>query len=178
MLFFEMKKLKLNFPLKAISLNHAVKSRVVTNGKKKFVQRYKSPEYKNFQTQINKHLATKRKEINQFLQGFDHKAQVFKITLIHFLPDLFVKSGDRKGLVSNKSIDLSNSSKVVEDCVFAILQAQNRFVDDRSVVELHTQKKLAQSHQISFEISTINKDEWIRGESAVTLPIIQGENTH
>lgn len=142
--------LLLSFPLRAISLNHADKNRIIYSGGRASVIRYKTKEAKLFAAKVQDLMRVSEKEIELFAKRFNPKEHELEINIVHVLPNMYVKAGGNKGQISSKSLDLSNTTKPLEDAVFENLRRYNPTIDDCMVAQLTCAKRYGPEYHIDF----------------------------
>ena len=129
--------------IKPISLNHSTK--ITTRGK--FASKYKTDSYKQLESAINLQMRKYKNELNKFNNKYSETKHYLVAEYRYYYP-ILIKAGNR---ISKKSGDTSNNIKVIEDCVFKHLMA-----DDSQVISLQATK--IHSNDIRTEITLELKD--------------------
>jgi Holliday junction resolvase RusA-like endonuclease len=125
--------------IKPITLNHCHK--ITTKGK--FPTKYKTQEYTEFESKINSQLNAQKKELSKLNKAYDFQKHALSISYVFYYDILTTK-----GLISQKSMDLDNVGKPINDVIFKHLD-----MDDSQIIDITLSKR----HSIINQIKVIIK---------------------
>ena len=114
-----------------ITLNHAIQYRSAG----KFIQAYKSKEYKHMIDLVDAQMldAKNKIQVDNFNKHYDKEVHYLRCTYRFYYPIL-----TKKGLISMKSKDVSNTIKPIEDAVFKHLVSDDSQIISTNVEKIHS----------------------------------------
>lgn len=138
-------KLTLNLhEIKPLNLNHCYTISSI-GGK---IRRFPSSNYKKYESQVNLLLRQYKNEINKFNNYYNPDLHYLVADYNFFYPILTKK--EKK--ISQKSTDLSNSIKALEDIIFKSFTADDSAVCSLNINKIHSENIRA---EITFYIKDI-----------------------
>lgn len=101
----------------------------------------KTPEYHKFERKIDKAMLAWAGDIQKFFVNFDDKKHALACEILIYVPDrdLFVQTGERKGRLSKRRLDVANAEKALVDAVF-----YNLPIDDYIIIDNRQYQKLSE----------------------------------
>jgi Holliday junction resolvase RusA-like endonuclease len=125
-LFFELPDIK------PMTLNHAY---TISARPGMGVRRFPSKEYKQLESKINLLIRKYKNDIAKFNKKYIPEKHYLCAEYRFYMPILTKKEGK----VSQRSVDLSNSVKVIEDIIFKSLNADDCAVINLNVIKVHSE---------------------------------------
>ena len=129
--------------LTPITLNHSHK--ISTRGK--FATKYKTKEYKQFESLFASKSRLYKSEFNKLNKLFDEKLHHLHIDYRFFYP-IYTK----KGIISKTSKDVDNCVKTTQDCLF-----QNLLFDDAFITKVTAEKIHSEKPYIEIDVSILTR---------------------
>ena len=136
-------QLYISIPVKPLNLNHCYTISSI-GGK---VRRFPSKEYKQYESIVNLELRKYKAEINKFNKNYNEDEH-YIIAEYNFYYPIITK----KGNISKRSTDLSNSIKALEDIIF-----KSFVIDDSQVCELYVRKVHSENIRVEINFKIRNK---------------------
>jgi len=115
--------------LKPITLNHSHK--ITTRGK--FTTKYKTKEYKQFESLFASKSRLYKAEFNKLNKYFDETKHCINVEYKFFYPIL-----TKKNIISKTSKDVDNLVKSTQDCLFKNLLFDDAFITKVSAEKIHS----------------------------------------
>lgn len=128
--------------IKPITLNHSHK--ITTRGK--FTTKYKTKEYKQFESLFASKSRLYKAEFNKINGYFDEKKHTIEVIYKFYYP-IYTK----KGIISKTSKDVDNCIKTTQDCLFKNLLFDDAFITKVSAEKIHSEQ---QSIEITVKVLT------------------------
>lgn len=134
--------LTLSLPIRPMSLNSAY---IIVHGR-----RIPSPTYTKFKKEVSQMLVLHEKTIVNYFKDFKPKTDEIVCSVDFYTPDLYTKSGS----INQKSGDVSNITKCIEDRIFSIVPN----VDDSAITQLIVRKMYANTILTVIKYEIISRD--------------------
>jgi Holliday junction resolvase RusA-like endonuclease len=116
--------------IKSLSLNSAYKTDFKTR------RRCKTPGFYRLESKVNYELRKYRSELSKFNKYFDKEKHYICAEYRFYMP-IFTKSGVR---INEKSGDVSNLIKIIEDLVFKQLLTDDSYIVDLYATKINSDK--------------------------------------
>lgn len=126
-----------------ITLNHSHK--ISTRGK--FATKYKTKEYKQFESLFASKSRLYKAEFNKLNKHFDEKIHCLHLEYKFYYP-IYTK----KGIISKSSKDVDNCIKTTQDCLF-----KNFLFDDAFITKVTAEKIHSEKPYIEIEVNVLTR---------------------